>query len=539
MRKRYMTVVCLFGLVLLMGCGKQIEQLTTETMTDAVTEKVPEKVSSELVENIVAGETRLPEQTDPKHNILIAIDPGHQGPNVDMSAEEPIAPGSSEMKRKATGGTTGQYTGVPEYQLNLDIALLLKESLESQGYQVLLTREDNDRAISNAQRAEKANDAGADISIRIHANGSEDSRANGALVLIGSQRNPYVGDLYGESLELGNCVLSSYCEETGMKNLGVQENDTMTGINWSRIPVIILEMGFMSNEKDDRNMQDSDYQRRMVTGIIRGINHYYGFNEETADSTKKEEDLSALKSILQEMVSEEQEKGNCMSVSVEKVDTGTQITVPDDSVQGTSFEQEKMKAASLIKLYIAGSVYENMELMKEQETYIGETENLLSSMLCVSDNDAANTLTKRLGSDNAVKGMAVVNAYCQKHGFSDTSMGRRMLDFNSQQENYTSASDCTKFLEMIFHNKLEGAQDILTYLKQQERVEKLPAGVPQGIVTANKTGELSDVENDAAIVYANGGTYIVTVMMGDLEDTAAARQTIVEISRMVYEYMEK
>ena len=212
------------------------------------------------------------------------------------------------------------------------------------------------------------------------------------------------------------CCLPIYCEETGMKNLGVQENDTMTGINWSRIPVIILEMGFMSNEKDDRNMQDSDYQRRMVTGIIRGINHYYGFNEETADSTKKEEDLSALKSILQEMVSEEQEKGNCMSVSVEKVDTGTQITVPDDSVQGTSFEQEKMKAASLIKLYIAGSVYENMELMKEQETYIGETEKLLSSMLCVSDNDAANTLTKRLGSDNAVKGMAVVNTPISLHG---------------------------------------------------------------------------------------------------------------------------
>lgn len=91
----------------------------------------------------------------------------------------------------------------------------------------------------------------------------------------------------------------------------------------------------------------------------------------------------------------------------------------------------------------------------------------------------------------------------------------------------------------IVSNKLEGSQSILTYLKKQERVEKLPAGVPQGIVTANKTGELSDVENDAAIIYADNATYIITVMMENLEDTAAARQTIVELSRQVYEYMEK
>ena len=150
----------------------------------------------------------------------------------------------------------------------------MRDKLQEQGYDVIMTREDNDTAISNAERARMANEAGADIAIRIHANGSESSDANGALVLIGSAENPYVGSLYDQSFSLGQSVLDSYCESTGMQNLGVQTNDTMTGINWSEIPVIILEMGFMTNQQDDLNMADPDYQVKMVDGIADGINAY-------------------------------------------------------------------------------------------------------------------------------------------------------------------------------------------------------------------------------------------------------------------------
>lgn len=138
-----------------------------------------------------------------------------------------------------------------------------------------MTREDNETAISNAERATMANDAGADIAIRIHANGSENSSANGALVLIGSAGNPYVGNLYDESNRLAQDVLDNYCAATGMANQGIQVNDTMTGINWSKIPVIILEMGFMTNQQDDLNMADSAYRQKMVEGIVSGVNEYY------------------------------------------------------------------------------------------------------------------------------------------------------------------------------------------------------------------------------------------------------------------------
>ena len=120
-----------------------------------------------------------------------------------------------------------------------------------------------------------ANDAGADIAIRIHANGSENSSANGALVLIGSAGNPYVGNLYDESNRLAQDVLDNYCAATGMANQGIQVNDTMTGINWSKIPVIILEMGFMTNQSDDLKMADSSFQQTMAEGIANGIDAYF------------------------------------------------------------------------------------------------------------------------------------------------------------------------------------------------------------------------------------------------------------------------
>ena len=207
---------------------------------------------------------------------IVALDPGHQSFAIDMSAKEPNGPGSNEMKAKCTSGTTGRYTGIPEYQLTLDISLLLRTELEARGYQVVLTREDNETAISNAERAVMAADSGADIYVRIHANGSENTSVSGALALVPGEDNPYVGGLASDSYRLAEAVLTSYCGGTGFENKGIQINNTMTGINWSRIPVMILEMGFMSNENDDYSMADTNFRTVMVKGIADGIDQYFG-----------------------------------------------------------------------------------------------------------------------------------------------------------------------------------------------------------------------------------------------------------------------
>ncbi len=211
----------------------------------------------------------------PSNGIMVGIDPGHQGSWVDMSALEPNAPGSSEMKARCTTGTTGNYTHLEEYQLNLDVSMKLRDILESRGYQVVMTREDNDANISNAERAQKVAEAGADIYVRIHANSSDDTSVSGALTMSPSSTNPYVANLYEESYRLSEVILDYYCQATGIGNRGVTLTDSMTGINWSTIPVTIVEMGFMSNQGDDTKMADSQFQQTMAEGIANGIDAYF------------------------------------------------------------------------------------------------------------------------------------------------------------------------------------------------------------------------------------------------------------------------
>lgn len=251
-------------------------------------DKITEITKAKEAERIAAEEAKKEEERKAREaealkkaeaaKRTVALDPGHQSFAIDMSAKEPNGPGSSEMKAKCTSGTTGKYTGIPEYQLALDISLMLRTELENRGYQVVLTREDNETAISNSERALMAADSGADIYVRIHANGSENTSVSGALALVPSSSNPYVASLAGDSYALAELVLNAYCGQTGFANKGIQLNDTMTGMNWSRVPVMILEMGFMSNESDDFSMADQEFRGRMVTGIADGIEQYFGIS---------------------------------------------------------------------------------------------------------------------------------------------------------------------------------------------------------------------------------------------------------------------
>lgn len=250
-------------------------------------------------------------------------------------------------------------------------------------------------------------------------------------------------------------------------------------------------------------------------------------SEQNLGEEPEQNTLDELNLQLSEVLQQIYTGGAAASVYVEDLSTGV----------STVLSHQQMQSASLIKLYIAGCVYEHMDEMKTQESYEGETEELLRSMISVSDNDAANTLTSRLGYGDAAAGRAAVNQYCQSYGYTDTYMGRMMLEFTSAEDNYTSASDCGKFLERLYRQEFAGSEEILACMKQQERTGKLPAGVPEGVVTANKTGELSDVENDAAIIYTDKGDYIICVMMGQLQDPAWGRGVITELSSIVYQYM--
>lgn len=204
---------------------------------------------------------------------LICIDAGHQAtPNTDT---EPVGPGAEDKKVKVSAGNTGVTTGTEEYELNLEVALKLQSALEARGYTVKMIRTSNDVDISNAARAELANSDKADAFIRIHANGSTDTNASGVMTVCQTKDNPYNADIYDSCKRLSSDVLSGMAAATGANSEGVWETDSMSGINWCKVPVTIVEIGYMTNSEEDQKLVTSDYQNLLAKGIADGIDAYF------------------------------------------------------------------------------------------------------------------------------------------------------------------------------------------------------------------------------------------------------------------------
>lgn len=503
-------------------------QKTTKTETETETESETEKESEQLV---------------------VAIDPGHQGNWIDMSEKEPNGPGSSEMKAKATTGTQGSFSGKTEYELNLEISLLLRDELEKRGYRVILTREDNDTAISNAERAQMAYEEGGDIYVRIHANGSDDASVQGALAMVPSPNNPYIPELAEDSYTLADCILSAYCEKASFASLGIQYYDNMTGINWSKLPVMILEMGFMTNQSDDLRMADASVQPLMAEGIADGIDAYF----EKKGMKKKEvpeaavENMNALLEVLgEEFVYPAGEQKEQWAISVLDLMTGAEGDLNGDV---------QMASASVMKVFLMAAIYDRVCYPESEarhipfeESYDGELKQLITDMITVSDNTAANTLLERLGGGDATAGMAVVNEFCQEQGYTQTSIGRKFLEEPTAGDNWTSANDCRNLLASIWQGacvNAEASGKMKEYLKNQTRTGKIPAGISDSdVTTANKTGELAGdygqyVENDIAVVEHGAHAYVLCVLSEDLQDNGTAISRIQKLSGEVYASLGK
>lgn len=252
----------------------------------------------------------------------------------------------------------------------------------------------------------------------------------------------------------------------------------------------------------------------------------------SAFDNKSDEKMDALVTQVQSQLPG---SNGSWSVYICDLSGGSEATINDSTMQ----------AASLIKLFIMGAVYENYDSLSQQ--YGSATlDSYLTPMITVSDNDAANSLVSCLGSGDSTAGMQKVNSFCQSHGYTNTSMGRLLLASNEFGDNYTSAYDCGKFLKEIYQicsgttqtPSLLHAEEMYSLLKQQQRTNKIPAALPEGVSVANKTGELSDVENDAGILYnAQGGNDLVIVCLSqNLSSPGEAQNTIAQLSRSIYLY---
>ena len=221
-------------------------------------------------------------------------------------------------------------------------------------------------------------------------------------------------------------------------------------------------------------------------------------------------------------------------------DNGSWSVFVSDLINETegSINDQTMQAASLIKLYIMGAIYENYDQIIGQYGKDSVDSNL-HSMITVSDNDAANTLITYLGGGNSSAGMQAVNSFCQEHGYNQTHMGRMLLASNDQDDNYTSVNDCGHFLIEVYKEEESSyahASDMYALLKAQTRQNKIPAMLPDGVKTANKTGELDNVENDAGIIYDAANDLVIVFMSQNLSSAGNAQNTIASLSRTIYDY---
>ena len=170
--------------------------------------------------------------------------------------------------------TGAEGNGYYEQDITYDIGIRLYRLLSADpDFSVRLSRPDEDTVLgttnstSLVERVRDANSWGADVFISLHTNAAANSRASGSEALIYSLESTV-------ARELATDILEQMTSLTGLRNRGLVERPGLYVLKRTKMPAVLVEMGFISNSYDAELMANSP--QLFAEGIYRGIREYYG-----------------------------------------------------------------------------------------------------------------------------------------------------------------------------------------------------------------------------------------------------------------------
>lgn len=260
---------------------------------------------------------------------------------------------------------------------------------------------------------------------------------------------------------------------------------------------------------------------------------YSGTNEQKSTNQSKETTHESTRDKPEKLTSEILEKDIAvLTKSAENVAYSIYFTGTDQEI--SNHNNNQMISASVIKVFIMDYLYQQSAQgqLNLSEMVNGETiESLVTRMIQSSDNEATNALIDYVG-------MEKLNQHFASSGYSQTTVQRKMLDTNAQSqglENYTSLNDTMAFLKNAYTHQTESPYaNMLAIMKGQQISTKIRQQIPSEVAVANKTGELSGVDNDIGIIFSEQPV-IISVLTSNGQSVEGVRQAISQLSLDAYE----
>lgn len=167
--------------------------------------------------------------------------------------------------------------------------------------------------------------------------------------------------------------------------------------------------------------------------------------------------------------------------------------------------------------------------------------DLATMMVAVSDNSACNVLIDRLGFDN-------INGLLKSLGLHNTMLRRKMMDLKAAsegRENVATPREMMTLLEDIYQHKVFNkplTDDFFKMLStasgSNDKQSNMVRGIPEGVMVAEKPGELEGVRADSGVVFAQNRPFVLSVMTTYLSDEKDGAKAIENVARTVFPYFD-